>query len=79
MLRSMKNAEQGAATTVWAAVSREWEGKGGQYLEDLGLGKPAQDPPLPLSGYAPHVFASEADAARLWAESLRIVGMADDQ
>ena len=76
--RSMKRSDQGAATTVWAAVSREWEGKGGQYLEDLGLGKPAQDPPLPLSGYAPYVFDAEG-AARLWTESLRIVGMTDKQ
>ncbi len=23
--RRMKNAEQGAATTVWAAIAKEWE------------------------------------------------------
>ncbi|KJZ73472.1 hypothetical protein HIM_07028 [Hirsutella minnesotensis 3608] len=29
-----KNPEQGAATTIVAALAREWEGKGGKYLED---------------------------------------------
>ncbi|KAF5008159.1 hypothetical protein FDECE_5553 [Fusarium decemcellulare] len=32
-LMSMTNPEQGASTTVWAAVSRELEGLGGKYLE----------------------------------------------
>lgn len=30
----MKSTEQGAATTVWAAVGKEWENKGGRYLND---------------------------------------------
>lgn len=34
MAQYMKRTEQGAATTVWAAVGRCWEGKGGEYLED---------------------------------------------
>jgi NAD(P)-dependent dehydrogenase (short-subunit alcohol dehydrogenase family) len=34
ILKIMKSAEQGAATTVWAAVSKTWENKGGKYLED---------------------------------------------
>ena len=29
----MKNAEQGAATTIWAAIGKEMQGKGGLYLE----------------------------------------------
>lgn len=32
-LNFMANAEQGASTSVWAAVSRDLEGKGGKYLE----------------------------------------------
>ncbi|KAH7141105.1 hypothetical protein EDB81DRAFT_655237 [Dactylonectria macrodidyma] len=32
-LKSTMNSEQGASTTVWAAVSRELEGQGGKYLE----------------------------------------------
>jgi len=31
----MKTIEQGASTTVWAAVSDELEGVGGKYLENL--------------------------------------------
>ncbi|KUJ06450.1 NAD(P)-binding protein [Mollisia scopiformis] len=33
-LHIWKSPEQGAATTVWAAVGKEWEGRGGRYLED---------------------------------------------
>jgi hypothetical protein len=31
-LRTFKSSAQGAATTVYAAVSREWGSKGGRYL-----------------------------------------------
>ena len=77
MLRSMKTVDQGGATTVWAAVSKDWEGKGGKYLEDCSVAKPVQDPPLPLNGYHDFIYDA-ALAERLWAESLRIVGMKDD-
>ena len=78
MMRSMKTIEQGAATTVWAAVSKEWEGKGGKYLEDVSIAKPIQDPPQPLNGYLPYLYDVDA-AKRLWTESLRIVGVKDDR
>lgn len=29
-----KSPEQGAATTVFAAANKEWEGRGGKYLAD---------------------------------------------
>ena len=77
MLNSMKSIEQGGATTVWAAVGKEWEGKGGKYLEDVSVAKPAQVPELPLNGYHPWLYDADA-AKRLWTESLRIVGMKDD-
>jgi hypothetical protein len=35
LLKVMLSVEQCAALTVWAAVGREWEGKGGFYLENL--------------------------------------------
>ena len=76
-IRSMKRPDQGAATTVWAAVSKEWEGKGGKYLEDVSVALPNQQPPLPMSGYCPYIYDSDA-SKRLWTESLRIVGMTDD-
>jgi hypothetical protein len=31
---TLKTLEQGASTTVWAAVAPELEGVGGKYLED---------------------------------------------
>ncbi len=33
-----KSIEQGAATTVWAAVAKELDGKGGLYLENCEIG-----------------------------------------
>jgi NAD(P)-dependent dehydrogenase (short-subunit alcohol dehydrogenase family) len=30
----MKSVEQGAATSVYAALSKEWEGRGGRYLSN---------------------------------------------
>jgi len=77
VLTIIKIFDQGGATTVWAAVSKEWEGKGGKYLEDCTVALPAQTPPLPLNGYLPYIYDAEA-AKRLWTESLRIVGMKDD-
>ncbi|EAW06948.1 short-chain dehydrogenase [Aspergillus clavatus NRRL 1] len=75
----LKTAEQGAATVVVAAVGREWEGRGGVYLEDCREGEPARpgcravDP-----GYAMHIWDQES-AERLWEESRRMVGVHDDR
>ncbi|KAI4103727.1 MAG: hypothetical protein L6R37_003655 [Teloschistes peruensis] len=75
----MKNAEQGAATTVYAALSKDWEGRGGRYLEDC-----AEAPPVVKGGgatavgYAPHAY-SEEDARKLWQDSCKMVGMPDEQ
>ncbi len=38
-----KSPEQGAATTVWAAVGHELEGVGGLYLEDCHEAAPSED------------------------------------
>ncbi|KIW41798.1 uncharacterized protein PV06_05411 [Exophiala oligosperma] len=71
----LKSAEQGAATTVWAAVAREWEGKGEKFLEDCQEGEPCRDDHLRLApGYAPHIYDFKS-AARLWQESMRMVGL----
>ena len=75
----VKTQEQGAATTVWAAVSKEWEGKGGKYLEDVSVSVPETEELVPLfRGYKPHMYDAEA-AKRLWDESLNIVGLDDDE
>ncbi len=67
-----KTVEQGAATSVWAAVAPELEGHGGLYLEDCNQAEPAI-PEKPYSGV--HAHASDPEAAeRLWVESETMVG-----
>ncbi|KAF4470090.1 WW domain-containing oxidoreductase [Fusarium albosuccineum] len=70
-----KNAEQGAATSVWAAVAATLEGDGGKYLEDCGIAEP-WDPTTPQSrpGYGSHAYDSEK-AFKTWNKSMQLVGM----
>ncbi|KAL6713897.1 hypothetical protein ACLMJK_008391 [Lecanora helva] len=71
----MKSAEQGAATSVYAAVGRELEGKGRIYLEDCDVARPvAKDDESMSQGFAEHAFDKEKEG-RLWEDSLRMVGM----
>lgn len=72
----IKTPEQGAATTVWAAISKELEGKGGRYLCNCAVAEPNNDPQLEF-GHGPHAYDPEKEA-RLWVDSLKIVGVADD-
>lgn len=58
-----KTVEQGAATTVWAAVAPELENRGGTYLTDCAVS----------DEHAPWARDVEA-AARLWVLSERLVG-----
>ena len=75
----LKTQEQGAATTVWAAVSKEWEGKGGKYLEDCRVSPPETEEMVPLfRGHKPYMY-DQAQAQRLWEETLKIVGLDDDE
>ena len=73
-----KSPAQGADTSIYAALSKEWEGRGGRYLEDC-----AESPPVTPSGgatsvgYAPHAYEVEP-AKQLWADSCQMVGVADD-
>ena len=46
----MKDQSQGAATTGWAAVAKEWEGKGGVYLGECAEGWLAPDDALYFRG-----------------------------
>lgn len=75
-LRSLlKSAEQGAATTVWAAVGKEWEGQGGKFLENVQVSPPADESKGPLSmGYAEYAYDVDA-AKRLWEDSLSMIGL----
>ncbi|CRG87050.1 hypothetical protein PISL3812_04064 [Talaromyces islandicus] len=69
----LKNTKQGAATIVWAAVSKSLDGLGGKYLEDIQVAqawKP-EDGPWGL-GYAPYAYSPEKER-RLWELSLKLV------
>jgi NAD(P)-dependent dehydrogenase (short-subunit alcohol dehydrogenase family) len=72
--QQMKNVEQGAATTVFAAVSPIWEGKGGVYLADCGPTEKTNVLGGPLhNGYAPWAF-DEGYEKQLWDVSLEMTG-----
>ena len=72
---NMKSHEQGAATTVWAAIGKEWEGKGGKYLNDGTVaGTPGPKDGEVNLGYAPHAYDEEA-AKKLWDISMQLVGL----
>lgn len=68
-----KNTEQGAATSVWAAVGQELEGVGGLYLEDVQEAVPF-DPAVPGVGYKPYLRDHDK-ADKLWAASEKMVGL----
>ena len=74
----MKSPEQGASTTIYAALSKDWEGKGGKYLEDCDVAEESMsNSPLAL-GHAPHAY-NEQGEKQLWADSLKFVGLKDDK
>ncbi|KAH0365651.1 NAD(P)-binding protein, partial [Aureobasidium melanogenum] len=60
------NAGQGAATTVWAALSPYFEDHGGLYLAEVGVA-PAltEDEGIGRCGYAPYAYDEVAED-RLW-------------
>ncbi|KAK2669458.1 Short-chain dehydrogenase/reductase SDR [Fusarium oxysporum f. sp. vasinfectum] len=65
--------QQGAATTVLAAVGKEWEGKGGKYLENC---RPSTPQPLILGmmGYKDYIYVSEKEN-RTWELTLETLGL----
>lgn len=79
VLNYMKSPEQGAATTVLAAVGKRFEGRGAMYLEDCGEAVPVKkgwgliDP-----GYVPGRTDNEVDAKRCWEMSCKMVGIEDE-
>lgn len=65
-----KTPEQGASTSVWAAISSQLVGKPGVYCEDCDIAEPT-DPDSPTArfrGVNPHACDDES-AERLWALS----------
>ena len=65
-----KTVPQGAATSVWAAISAELTGKGGVYLNHCQIAEPAVDD---SEGHALHAY-DDAGAERLWEISEQLVG-----
>lgn len=68
-----KSMEAGAATSVWAAVAPELEGRGGLYLENCHVGAMSDDPDNVQDGYRSYA-TDPAAARRLWELSERLVG-----
>lgn len=74
----MKSPEQGAATTLLAAVGKEFAHKGGKYLEDCAVAGPAKEgATLADAGYAPYAYDAEKEG-KLWKISCELVGVQDD-
>ncbi|OOF95783.1 hypothetical protein ASPCADRAFT_207137 [Aspergillus carbonarius ITEM 5010] len=70
-----KSPEQGAATTVWGAVSKSLHGLGGKYLEDVQIAKPFDaNEGQWAPGYFPHAYSPEKEK-KLWEVSLGLVGV----
>ncbi|TVY30078.1 Retinol dehydrogenase [Lachnellula hyalina] len=78
LMKIWKSPQQGAATTVWAAVSEVLEGQGGKYLEDCHIGKPNNDADGPWGpGYSKWAYDAGLEA-KLWEKSLELVGLKED-
>jgi NAD(P)-dependent dehydrogenase (short-subunit alcohol dehydrogenase family) len=61
-----KTVEQGAATTVWAAVAPELQGVGGKYLDDCAIAQPwTGQGEVPFGFFAPYALDPD-HAERLW-------------
>ncbi|KAI0407178.1 putative oxidoreductase,short chain dehydrogenase [Xylaria palmicola] len=69
----MKSPEQGAATTLIAAVGKEWEGKGGKYLESCRVAGP--QPLIPgVMGVKDYAY-DEAKENKTWELTLKTLGL----
>jgi len=68
-----KSPTQGAATTVWASVAKELEGKGGKYLENVSVSVPYIEGATKgtQSGYAAHAYDEDV-ALKLWEYSEKV-------
>ncbi|CAF9908145.1 MAG: hypothetical protein HETSPECPRED_007998 [Heterodermia speciosa] len=76
-----KTPAQGAATSVYAALSRDCEGKGGVFLANCAVMGPFRgNSSLDITddGYASHAYDAVLEG-RLWKDSLRMVSLDDDE
>ena len=78
VLNYVKSVEQGCATTVWAAVAKCWEGKGGRYLEDCQVSPPVSQGYQALDkGYQKWAFDMDNEV-KLWKLSNELVVFEED-
>ena len=79
LVKILKSLEQGAATTVVAAIGKEWENKGGKYLEDCEEAQRGKDDNDTFGvGYVRQTYDPKNEE-RLWEDSLKIVGISTDK
>jgi NAD(P)-dependent dehydrogenase (short-subunit alcohol dehydrogenase family) len=70
---SLKNTEQGAATSVWCATSAQLDGMGGVYCEDVDIAEAVAADFAEPRGVRP--WARDRDQAeRLWTKSEKWTG-----
>jgi NAD(P)-dependent dehydrogenase (short-subunit alcohol dehydrogenase family) len=69
-----KSTAQGSATTLVAAIGKEWEGKGGVYLEDCQESIPTPPGGEGSVGYAAHAFDPDKET-KLWDLATKMVGL----
>ncbi|RFU78616.1 alcohol dehydrogenase [Trichoderma arundinaceum] len=75
VLKIAKSPEQGAATTVWAAIGAEWEGKGGKYLSNCSVApRGVDDGNMMSTDFVTHTYDAEKEA-RLWHDSIVMCGL----
>ena len=73
----LQNPAQGASTTVWAATAKELEGKGGLYLDETAEAERVpEDVPYYSGGYGANTLDPPVEK-KLWAESLKLVGLGE--
>ncbi len=71
----LKSTEQGAATSVLAAVGKVYERKGRLYLEDCDTAELTKSG---AEGYVAYAFDKKKEG-RLWEDSLKMVGLNEEQ
>ena len=69
-----KTTEQGAATSIWCAVSPLLDGEGGVYCEDCNIGAMVKENTRRGTGVLPHI-RDAALATALWAKSEQMTGV----
>ena len=78
VINYMKSLEQGAATTVWAAIGKVLEGKGGLYLDNCQVSPPVVEGYQLLdTGYEKWAYDPENEA-KLWKMSNEYVGFKEE-